>query len=104
MPGLTVIFPGIPKASQLMNLSRSSSGTSQHVPNPSSGGTISNMITSSTFVVSAVTGTLPDHHSVTPSAARPRCSSILHLFGKLLVRRQFYLHNFIICNARSLAL
>lgn len=87
-----MIFTGIPKASQLMNLSRSSSGTSQHVPTPSSGGvggTINNMITSSTFVVSAVTGTLPDHHSATPSAARPRCSSILHLFGPWLFEAAF---------------
>ena len=73
-----------------MNLSRSSSGTSQHVPSTGgTGGTISNMISSSSFVVSAVTGTLPDHHSVTPSAARPRCSSILHLFGPWLFEAAF---------------
>ena len=67
-----------------MNLSRSSSGTSQ-----ATGSTISSMISSSCFVASAVTGTLPDHQAVVPSVSRPRCSSILHLFGPWLFEAAF---------------
>ena len=78
------MFPGIPKASQLMNLSRSSSGSSQATPS-----TISNMISSSCYVASAVTGTLPEHQAVVPSVSRPRCSSILHLFGPWLFEAAF---------------
>ena len=43
----------------------------------------------SAFVLNAVTGTLPEHQSPEPSSARPRCSSILHLFGPWLFEAAF---------------
>ena len=43
----------------------------------------------SAFVLSAVTGTLPEHQSLEPSVVRPRCSSILHLFGPWLFEAAF---------------
>ena len=47
----------------------------------------------SAFVLSAVTGTLPEHQASLGSApvavARPRCSSILHLFGPWLFEAAF---------------
>ena len=43
----------------------------------------------SAFVLNAVTGTLPEHQSPEPSSSRPRCSSILHLFGPWLFEAAF---------------
>ena len=43
----------------------------------------------SAFVLNAGTGTLPEHQSLEPSSSRPRCSSILHLFGPWLFEAAF---------------
>ena len=43
----------------------------------------------SAFVLNAVTGTLPEHQALEPSVSRPKCSSILHLFGPWLFEAAF---------------
>merc|ERR1719300_2060111 len=75
-------YLGIPKASQLMALSRSSSSSTANQQQTQAG--VSFVTASSALLVNAVTGTLPEHQSVEPSLVRPKCSSILHLFGPWL--------------------
>ena len=82
--------PGIPKASQLMSLSRSTSGSNPaSSSSPVQAGV--NMIAAATssIALNAVTGTLSEHQSSEPSLIRPRCSSILHLFGPWLFEAAF---------------
>merc|ERR1712142_659505 len=70
-------YLGIPKASQLMALSRSSSSSTANQQQTQAG--VSFVTASSALLVNAVTGTLPEHQSLEPSLVRPKCSSILHL-------------------------
>ena len=44
---------------------------------------------SSAYVLNAVTGTMPEHQAIEPALTRPRCSSILHLFGPWLFEAAF---------------
>lgn len=85
-------YLGLPKASQLMSLSRSSSAAS----GPGSASSLQQtagipgfIAASSAYVLSAVTGTMPEHQAIEPSITRPRCSSILHLFGPWLFEAAF---------------
>ncbi|XP_023326700.1 ral GTPase-activating protein subunit beta isoform X1 [Eurytemora carolleeae] len=82
---------GLPRAGQIMSMSRSSSATSAAVSTTSS--TSMNVstqsIVNSTAVLAAVTGTLSDQHNLTPSPLRPSCNSILHLFGLWLFEAAF---------------
>jgi len=85
-------YLGLPKASQLMSLSRSSSaasgpGSASSLQPPT--GIPGFIAGSSAYVLSAVTGTLPEHQLIEPSLTRPRCSSILHLFGPWLFEAAF---------------
>jgi len=85
-------YLGLPKASQLMSLSRSSSaasgpGSASSLQQPA--GIPGFIAASSAYVLSAVTGTMPEHQAIEPSLTRPRCSSILHLFGPWLFEAAF---------------
>jgi len=75
-------YLGLPRSSNLASLSRSASAASgpQSSSLPPSLGS-SFIASTSAFVLSAVTGTLPDTQGVDPSPARPRCSSLLHSSG-----------------------
>jgi len=85
-------YLGLPRASHLISLSRSASAASgpstasSSLP-PSMGPSF--IASTSAFVLSAVTGTLPDQPTPEPSPARPRCSSLLHLFGPWLFEAAF---------------
>jgi len=98
MKGVSAIvdaYLGLPKASQFIGLSRSSSTASgpasssslmQQSATYSSSGLAA--AAAALMATSAVTGTLPDH-PVSLSPLRPRCNSVLHLFGAWLFEASF---------------